>query len=128
MLPTELMTLIRYKGNGFTTTWTRVFICVVFTVWGLSIALTGFRRTPTRAHAEYKRSIAEAKRDGRDIGSVTRPPEGEMWRDGFPGWTLVGVAITAVGLAALTQPFWRRRRPDATEDGTGQQEDGEGRS
>jgi hypothetical protein len=119
-LATEKMNWMRYKGSGFTATWTRVVIGAVFAAWGLSIAVSSFRRTPTRVQADYKRLVAEAKRDGRDPASIARPPEGEMWRDGVPQWTLVGIGVAAVGVAALSEPLWRRRGSPDREEDTGQ--------
>ncbi|MBT7161134.1 MAG: hypothetical protein HN904_00075 [Victivallales bacterium] len=101
---------MQYTGSGITTGWVRVFICAVFTVGGLGIALSSLQRSPTRAQIKYMRAVAAAEQDGRDTATVPRPPEQKMWRDGFPGLTLFGLGFAAVGVAAMTEPLWRKRQ------------------
>jgi len=99
---------LHYGGSGITSRWVRVFLCLVFIVWGGAIALFSFERTPTRVHGEYIRALHDAEQKGQAPATVPKPPESQMWRDGVPEWTILGVVMAAVGIAALTEPLWRR--------------------
>ena len=100
---------MQYKGSGVTTGWVRLFICAVFTVGGLGIALSSLQWSPTRAQVKYTRAVQAAEQDGRSAATVPRPPDRETWRDGFPGLTLFGLGFAAVGVAAMAEPLWRKR-------------------
>ena len=64
------------------------------------ITVQSFQCTPTRANAEYKKAVAVAKQNGQAPEAVPKPPDREMWQDGVPGWTLVGLLMGGLGLAA----------------------------
>ena len=110
------VTWSRYQGSGFTSKWTRGFFCLVFVLWGLAVAFLSLERHPTRAHAKYERAVAIAKEAGLDTEAIPKPPDNAMWNDGVPEWTIVGLVMAGLGLAALTEGLRRKRKANTEEE------------